>query len=124
MDKMTNPGSKAISVMKSVLFSYLVTIFMLLVIAFLMLQTGLSGGVLGAMVIVTYIVSVFLGSFYMGRHVEQKRFVWGLIVGVVYFAIYCMISMIVHGEEPAEVMHFVKAFLIIAGSGMLGGMLS
>ena len=121
---MTETKSRAIHLSKSVLISYLSTLFLLLLISFIMLQTGMSTGAASIAVIITYVVSVFAGGFYMGKHVEQKRYLWGLIAALLYFIIYILISLMINQDTPIQFFEYVKTFLIIAFSGMLGGMLS
>jgi putative membrane protein (TIGR04086 family) len=60
----------------------------------------------------------------MGKHVEQKRYLWGLIAALLYFMVYILISLMVKQDTPIHMMDYVKTLAIIAGSGMLGGMLS
>lgn len=121
---MVDTKSRAIYLSKSVLLSYLVTLFMLLLISFLLLQTGMSQGVTSFAVIATYVMSGFIGSFYMGKHVEQKRYLWGLIAALLYFMVYILISLVVKGDSPIHMVDYVKTLVIVACSGMLGGMLS
>lgn len=121
---MTESRSRAIYLSKSVLLSYLITLFLLLVISLLLLQTGLSGSIMSIAVVVVYVISAFSGSFYMGKHVEQKRYLWGLVTALLYFLVYIMISLIVKGDDPIRLTDYVKTLAILACSGMLGGMLS
>lgn len=124
MERTSSQSTKMIHVLKAVALSYLVTMFLLLIIAFLMLQIDLPGGGVTAAVVITYVLSAFIGSFYVGKRVEEKRFVWGLITAIVYFSIYVIISLIVGGNDSVHIGNYVKNFLIIVFSGMLGGMLS
>ncbi len=121
---MTDTKSRTIYLAKSVLISYLITLFLLLVTSFLMLQTGISGGVISIAIVIIYILSVFSGSFYMGKHVEQKRYLWGLFAALIYFIVYIIISLITKGDTPIDLFDYVKTLIIIICSGMLGGMLS
>lgn len=121
---MPNTKSRAINLSKSVLISYLLTLFLLLMISFLMLQTGMSSSIVSIAVVITYIISAFVGGWFMGKHVEQKRYLWGLIVAMTYFIVYILISLLVKGDAPIRIGDYVKSFLIIAFSGLLGGMLS
>lgn len=124
MERTASQSTKMIQVMKAVFFSYMITIVLLLLTAFLMLQFGLPGAGVSAAIIITYILSSFMGSFYLGKHVEEKRFLWGLIAAIIYYCIYIIISLIIGSDEALRAGDFVKSFLIIAFSGMLGGMLS
>lgn len=121
---MAGNKSRAIHLLKSVLISYLITLFLLLIISFLMLQTGMSQGAISITVVISYILAVFPGSYYMGKHVEQKRYLWGLIVALLYFIVYIVISLIVKGDSPISFLDYGKTLVIIACTGMLGGMLS
>ena len=124
MERTSSQSMKMIHVMKAVALSYLVTIFLLLVIAFLMLQIGLPSAGVTAAIIITYILSVFIGSFYLGKRVEEKRFIWGLIAAIIYFSIYVIISLVISGNEGVQLGNYIITFLIVALSGMAGGMLS
>lgn len=121
---MTETKSRAIYLSKSVLLSYLVTLFLLLLISLLLLQTGMSGRIMSIAVILVYVISVFTGGFYMGKHVEQRRYLWGLAASILYFLVYIMISLIIKGDDPIYLAEYVKTLAIVACSGMLGGMLS
>ena len=68
---MSHTKSRALCLTKAVLLSLLITLFLLLVIAFIMLQTGMSGGLVSIAVIATYIIGSFCGSYYTGKHVDQ-----------------------------------------------------
>lgn len=89
-----------------------------------MLQIGMSGGAVSIAIVVIYVISVFSGSYYMGKHVEQKRYLWGLIAALFYFIVYIIISLITKGDTPIVLFDYVKTLLIVVCSGMLGGMLS
>ena len=121
---MTGTKSRATYLLKSVLISYLSTLFLLLFISFIMLLTGMSTGATSIAVIITYVVSAFSGSFYMGKHVEQKRYIWGLIVALIYFMIYILISLMTNQDTSIQFFEYVQTFFIVVCSGMLGGMLS
>lgn len=125
MERMNATKSRAVNLCKSVVISYLVTLFLLLLVSFIMLQTGMSGTMVSAAIIVTYVVSAFAGSFFMGRHVEQKRYLWGLFTALLYFIVYIVISLIIKGDHgEINLLDYVKTLIILACSGMIGGMLS
>ena len=124
MERMSATKSRAIYMLKALVISYVITLFLLLIVSFLMHQTGMGGTAVSIAVIVITVISVFIGSFYLGKHVEQKRFIWGLIAAMVYFIVYILISLLVKGDTPVDFLEYGKKLLMIAASGMLGGMLS
>lgn len=124
MERMSATKSRAVYLLKSLVTSYVITLFLLLIVSFMMHLTGMGGTAVSVAVIVITVLSVFIGSFYLGKHVEQKRFLWGLIAAMVYFIVYILISLLVKGDNPVDFLEYGKKLLMIAASGMLGGMLS
>lgn len=124
MERMIVRRSRAVYVLKAVLLSYVVTLFLLLTISFLMLKTGMSAGGASIAIIAVYVIASFVGGYYLGKHVEEKRYVWGLVVALVYFMFYILISLLVKGDTPTVFMDYINTLLIISLGGMLGGMLS
>lgn len=124
MERMSATKSRAVYVLKALVISYVITLFLLLIVSFAMHQTGMGGTAVSVAVVAITVFSVFIGSFYLGKHVEQKRFIWGLTAAMVYFIVYILISLIVKGDSPVDFLEYGKKLLVIAASGMLGGMLS
>ena len=124
MERMSATKSHAVYLFKALVTSYVITLFLLLVVSFLMHLTGMGGTAVSVSVIVITVLSVFIGSFYLGKHVEQKRFLWGLLAAMVYFIVYILISLVVKGDNPIDFLEYGKKLIMIAASGMLGGMLS
>ncbi len=124
MDKVLNQNAKVLALLRGVLFSYIVTAFALLLLSFLMLKMDLSGTIIGGGVIFAYIISNFIGGFFVGKKLEQKKFIWGLLMGVIYFAIMLVVCVAMHRTSPLPVGSLFTSFIICSISGMLGGMIS
>ena len=93
MNKTIQENGKIIILLKGALFSYIITAFILLLLSFLMLKLDLSGTVIGIGINMAYILSSFVGGFFVGKKVEQQKFLWGLLMGVFYFVIFLLISL-------------------------------
>lgn len=124
MDRTFRQNTKMIYLLKGLLFSYIVTAVVVLILSFLMLKLDLSGTVISGGINFVYIVSAFTGGFYMGKKVEQKKFLWGLLMGVFYFVILMLISLFMNRVSPLPLGSFFSVFIISSLSGMLGGMIS
>ncbi len=124
MDKLLGRNTKVINFLKSLLISYIISGLLLFILAFLMLKMDLSGTIVNVGVVVIYILSSFVGGFLMGKNSDQRRFIWGLITGVLYFLILVIISLIMNTFTGMDTSRLLSAFLVCAFSGMLGGMLS
>lgn len=124
MDKVIHQNTKLFTLLKGLLFSYIVTAFILLLLSFLMLKMDLPGTAVSGGIILAYIASSFIGGFFVGKKLEQKKFLWGLAMGVFYFIILLLVSLMVNRVSPLPVGNLTTSFIICSISGMLGGMLS
>lgn len=123
MVKISGTGKTKVLFM-SVVIAYLITVFLLLVLAFIVLKKGTYGMIVSAFITAIYLLAPFAGGFYAGRKTGQKKFVWGLVVAVLYFVIYLTVGFVMGSAADKEVFDYIKEFLLIIVGGMLGGMLS
>ncbi len=107
------------------LFSmFIISGLLLLLLAFLLYRFELSEGIVKTGIIVIYVLSGVAGGFFMGRLRKEKKFLWGLLAGVLYFAILFLISLIVKGGFNMDWIKLMTTFILCAASGMIGGMIS
>lgn len=124
MDKSLNKNTKVISLLKSLLLAYIISVLLLFLLAFLMLKLDLAGSMVNIAIVVIYILSCFVGGFFMGKSVDQRQFIWGLLAGILYFLVLVIISGIMNTFTGLDTSRLISAFFICGFSGMLGGMLS
>ena len=124
MEKAIRQNTKMFAVLKGLLFSYIITAFILLLLSFLMLKLDLSGTVISGGIIFAYILSTFIGGFFVGKKAEQRKFIWGLVMGVFYFIILMVVSIAMNRAEPLPLGNLFTTFLICGLGGMVGGMIS
>ena len=117
-------AGSAVRIMTALLVSYLVTGLLLLLIAGLLYRFRLDEGKVQIGIILTYILSCFTGGFLAGKMMKNRQFLWGVFLGLLYFAIMMLVSLAVNRELQSSTSGFVTAFLLCMGGGMLGGMLS
>ena len=119
---MQTGGKMTVKVLvKGLLMSAAITFFAVMILALLILKTGISEKILHIAVVVVYVVSCFAAGFYNGRRVKHKRFVWGIIGGLLYFIILLIMTMAQGGVQYRA--SVLTTALICLGSGMFGGML-
>lgn len=128
MEKKTTgrPGIEqtAVRILKALLCAYIVTGIMLLILTLLLYKAGLSEENVNAGIILTYVISTFAGGFVMGKLTGTKKFLWGLLLGVLYFVLLLLITLGVYHTLQADITNLLTTFLLCAGGGMLGGMVS
>lgn len=124
MEKKVADSTKIVFVVKCMLVSYLLTAGLLLFLALMLYRFGLSEKVVSIGIIIIYIAVTFLAGFIAGKRAGEKKFLWGLAMGCIYFLILTAVSVIVNRGIEDAASSLVTVFLLCGGSGMLGGMLS
>lgn len=117
-------AGSAVRILKALLVSYLVTGIFLLLLAGLLYRFQLDEGKIRIGIIITYILSCFTGGFLAGKMMKNRQFLWGVLLGLLYFLIMMLVSLAVNRELQSSTAGFVTAFVLCMGGGMLGGMLS
>ena len=110
------------TILKGVLIAYVITGVFLLILALLLYKCNLSEQIINIGIIVAYVLSVFVSGFYMGKKMKNKRYLWGLLAGSVYFVLLFAVSLIVNREFTGVQGGFLTTMLLCLGGGMLGGM--
>ena len=122
--KKQNVERRAVWFLKSLLCAYIVTGILLVILALLLYKAGLGEEMVNAGILLIYVISSFAGGFVMGKLTGNRQVLWGLITGTLYFVLLIVISLGLYRSVQADLMNLVTTFLLCAGGGMLGGMVS
>lgn len=117
-------SSRLTFILKSLLISYLITAALLLLLALLLYQFSLTEKIVSVCITGIYILVTFLAGFLAGKREGSRKFLWGLLMGSMYFLILTIVSLIVNHGFGNLTSGFFTVLVLCAGSGMLGGMLS
>ena len=120
----TENTSKVLWVLKSLLLSYIVTALLLFLLAGLLYKMNLGEKTVSTGIIAIYITSTMRGGIALGKMAKARRFLWGLCVGAGYFALLLLITFGVYRTIDTTSVNLVTTFLLCAGGGMIGGMIS
>lgn len=101
--------------------SFLTTIVFLLLMALAMLKLGLNETIVSKLMLVGYLLAPAVGGFLLGKKQKVNRFLWGLLVGTLYFAAYFLLAVCTMDVSASEVLWVA---LPICLGGMAGGMIS
>lgn len=96
---------------------------LLLLLAFLLYQMELGEEVVKAGIIVIYLAAGLAGGLLVGKMRQEKKFLWGLCVGGIYFCVLFLISCGVNGGLPQDMVKVATTLVLCAASGMAGGMI-
>ncbi len=110
--------------LKLLLASFVFSVALLFLLAFLLFKFHLSDTVVSAAIVVIYVVSNFLAGFLAGKTMGTQKYLWGLCLGAAYFVVLLIVSF-VSGQSVTEIgQSFMMTMFLCLASGMLGGMLS
>lgn len=117
-------GEKVMWVLKSLLASYIVTGLLLLGLTFLVYKFELDEQLVVGGIVAIYVISTFTGGYIIGKLTRVRKFIWGMIIGAIYFALLFLISYGVYREFNTNGLSAVTTAILCIGGGTLGGMLS
>ncbi|MBP3664752.1 MAG: TIGR04086 family membrane protein, partial [Tyzzerella sp.] len=75
-------------------------------------------------IIAIYVISTFAGGFILGKLKGTRKFLWGLIMGILYFLLLFLISFGVYRSFDGNGTNVLTTLLLCMGGGMLGGMIA
>ena len=110
--------------LKNLLFSYILTAGLLLLLAFFLYKFDLTERPVSIAIIVIYVVATFFAGFVTGKKLGNRKFLWGLLMGTAYFVVLALVSLAVKQSPDTLGQSFFTTLMLCAGGGMLGGMLS
>ena len=99
-----------------------VTAILLLVLAFVFYKTNLSEKGIAIGIVVIYIIANFVGGFIIGKIKNESKYRWGILVGLMFFAMLSIISLVVTGALYGSGIRALWALMCCVGGGMIGGM--
>ena len=109
---------------KILLLMYVVTAMLLFLLAVLVQRFNWDNNAISIGISTVYVISCFIGGFFVGKVQQNKKFIWGILIGLAYVIIMLVITLVVKHGFHSTVSAFVTNLLLCLGSGMLGGMLS
>lgn len=112
----------------TLLVMYVVSTILLLILALLLYNMELSEETVRIGIIVIYVASGFTGGFLIGRQMQDKKYLWGLFAGGIYFILLFLLSLMLKAttaDAPVfDAVRILTTLVLCAVSSMAGGMIS
>lgn len=125
MEQMKKEGALPIlPLLKCLLVAYIGTAVLLAIVSFLLYKLGLGEKTVSLLLTAIYVGMTLLAGFLAGRKLQNRRFLWGLLEGVMYFGVLAVLSFAVKGAQTGGGQSFLTTLVLCCAGGMLGGMLS
>ena len=111
-------------VLKALLAAYLVTGALLALLTALLYKLELNEKAVSAAIVAIYVISTLIGGIAIGKMAKVRRFLWGMGLGLVYFALLLLITLGVYHSLSTDGVDLATTLILCAGGGMAGGMIS
>ena len=109
---------------KALLAAYVVTGILLIILALALYKFELNEGAVTAGVTAVYLISTFTGGLVVGKLTKVRRFLWGIVLGILYFALLLLVTVGIYRTFHGSSTEILVTFALCAGGGMAGGMIS
>ncbi len=117
-------GAKIGIVTKGLIISYAVTGLLLSVLAFFVYRFGLEENITDLSITAIYVIVTFLGAFFVGKKVKERKFLWGFLLGFLYIVIISLVAIALGQAFDVTSTANLSTVVLCIGGGLLGGMLS
>ena len=124
MGKIDWKVEKIVWIIKALFLAYLISGISLLLMALAVYKLEWGEQIVLAGVVVVYVFSNLVAGIYIGKKFGHRRFLAGLVCGVLYAILLCLVSAIVYRDISGNVGNMAVTLLVCSGSGMVGGMIS
>lgn len=111
------------SIVKYLLIAFVVTTIVLVILAIVLWKLSPPSAVISGGLIFAYVISSFAGGMLLGKKMNKNKYIWGMIFGILYFAILFAASFALNRISGDPFGNVVTVCLLCVGGGMLGGML-
>ncbi len=123
-EKVAGKGNLFTTMGKVLLVMYILTGMLLFILAAVLYKMELSEAAVNISIIISYIVVGFVGGFIIGKIKKSRKYLWGAVMGLLYFAVLLIVSLILKKGLDSGMQHILTTLILCTASGTVGGMLS
>lgn len=122
--KLEGGGFPILLLVKILLFSYIITGLMLMLLALLLLNFNLGVKAVTGAVIAIYVIATFFAGMIIGKRMDNRKYLWGMLEGLAYFVVLALISLIAGKDGFAPAGSVLTTLALCVCGGTMGGMVS
>lgn len=111
-----------ISLAKVMATSAIISFALMCLFSLIMLKIEVNETTLKAFVVLIYAISTFAGGFIMGKVMENKKYLWGMGCGFIYFLVILVMALVMGNEGNIASLGPVVCFVTCLAGGTIGGM--
>ena len=114
--------SAVIALFKGILISYIITMLVFFIFALLIIYTDLSETYISTVIKVTTTLVCIISGFITAASAEKSGLIWGMISGVLYAVIMCIVGFILIPDYNLSPKLLITLAIALGGGG-LGGII-
>lgn len=123
-EKNSSIVQKLLSMMIVLLVMFFCSGVLLIVLTALTYYMDLSANIARIGILAIYVISGFVGGIFIGKIKKERKFLWGIVVGVLYFAVLLLLSLFLGGGKIEDMVGLATILVLAVASSMIGGMVS
>ncbi|MDO5403353.1 MAG: TIGR04086 family membrane protein [Eubacteriales bacterium] len=115
---------RTVRILKALMGGYIITIILLLLLSFALYKFNISNWLITTGIIITYALSCFLGGLFLASGEKHKKLLWGLLFGILYYAILAIASTIISKGAGADISEASRSLIVCVIASLTGGFAS
>ncbi len=112
-------NQKIICLLRTTILCYLISFLLISACAAVVWKSGFSASQMKLAIYAVYAVSCLCGGFFAGRKLQEKRILWGMASGLIYFVVLIALSVILTHAVPT----FSSKALLTLGLCLIGSII-
>lgn len=124
MERIFKTNNKAAWIGKALFIMYFITGALLLLLVLLLFRLQLSEEIVTIGILVAYVLSTFMGGLYIGKKMQNRKFLWGMIAGFIYFVLLLLVSLAINRTIGDGTGNVATTMIMCVCGGTFGGMLA
>ncbi len=117
-------NTKIIYLIRTIILCFLISFLLISLAAIILWKTNLSASQMQPGIYAIYAISCLFGGFFAGRKLQEKRVLWGVILGLIYFLFLIILSaLLLHTVPVLSAKALITLTLCILG-GIIGAVIS
>ncbi len=113
---------KGINIAKSLTLSFIITLVLIIVVSLLLTYTSLKESRIPLLNTIVMIISITIGSIYMAINMEENGWLYGGIVGALYFIVLVLLNYLFIKPFVFDIYSLSKFFIALV-TGIIGGVI-
>ena len=124
MEQAEGNNKIVLKILSTLLVMYILTGAALFLLVFLLYKMELTENIVTIGIMVIYVVSGLVGGIIIGKRMNTRRFLGGILIGGAYFVVLLIGSLLMNQGISGDGLHAGMTLIMCMGAGMIGGMVS